>query len=147
MRALFKQIIRFSAVGIIAFAIDYLILVFLTEVLGVNYLISATVSFVVALVFNYVASMRYVFSRRNDSSRLREFVIFGVLAVIGLGLNDFVMWAGVSLSMDYRIVKFGASFIVMVYNFITRKYFFDSRKNPVATVGDSLGQSGSSLAT
>ena len=126
MRRLIGQAIKFGFVGVIAFGIDYGLLVLLTQIFGVNYLVSATVSFIVALVFNYVASMRFVFSRKAGVSRVREFVLFAVLAVIGLALNDLVMWAGVSIGIDYRIVKFGASAIVMVYNFITRKKLLDA---------------------
>ena len=50
--------------------------------------------------------MRYVFSHKEDMSRSREFVIFIVLSVIGLIINDVLMWAGTELvSIDYRIVK------------------------------------------
>ena len=45
-------------VGVIAFVIDYGSLALLTEVFGVNYLVSATIPFTVSVVFNYLASMR-----------------------------------------------------------------------------------------
>lgn len=40
-------------------------MVALTELVGVNYLISATISFTVSVVFNYLASMRYVFTHKQ----------------------------------------------------------------------------------
>ena len=71
--------------------------------------------------------MRYVFSHKEDMSRSREFVIFIVLSVIGLIINDVLMWAGTELvSIDYRIVKIFATAVVMVWNFITRKIFLDA---------------------
>lgn len=73
-----------------------------------NYLISATISFTVSVVFNYLASMRYVFTHKQGLSRRREFVIFVVLSVIGLGVNDLLMWLGSSvLGVSYLIVKIG----------------------------------------
>ena len=87
MKKLIAQIMKFGVVGVIAFAIDYGLLALLTEVFGVNYLVSATVSFTVSVVFNYVASMRYVFRHKEGMSRRREFVIFVVLSVIGLAIN------------------------------------------------------------
>ena len=62
-----------------------------------NYLVSATISFTVSVVFNYLASMRYVFTHKEDMSRRREFVIFIILSVIGLLINNVCMWAGVEL--------------------------------------------------
>ena len=49
---------KFGIVGVIAFLIDYGLMVALTEFFGVPYLISNTISFTVSVVFNYVASMR-----------------------------------------------------------------------------------------
>ncbi|MCI8425278.1 MAG: GtrA family protein [Adlercreutzia sp.] len=126
MGKLVQQFMKFGVVGIIAFAIDYGLMVLLTEAFGINYLISATVSFIVSVVFNYLASMRYVFTHKEGLSRRREFVIFVVLSTVGLGLNDALMWLGTSLlGISYLIVKIGATAIVMVYNFVTRKVFLD----------------------
>lgn len=126
MGRLVQQFMKFGAVGIIAFVIDYGLMVLLTELAGIDYLISATISFTVSVVFNYLASMRYVFTHKEGLSRRREFTIFVVLSVIGLGLNDLLMWVGTGLwGISYLIVKIGATAIVMVYNFVTRKIFLD----------------------
>ncbi len=127
MKNLIAQIMKFGIVGVLAFVIDYGVMVFLTEVFGLNPVVSATISFIVSVIFNYIASMRYVFSHKEDMSRSREFVIFIVLSVIGLIINDVLMWAGTELvSIDYRIVKIFATAVVMVWNFITRKIFLDA---------------------
>ena len=120
MEKLIAQFMKFGVVGVIAFVIDYGLMVALTELAGVNYLISATISFTVSVVFNYV------FTHKQGLSRRREFVIFVVLSVIGLGVNDLLMWLGSSvLGVSYLIVKIVATAIVMVYNFVTRKIFLD----------------------
>lgn len=126
MEKLVRQFMKFGVVGLIAFVIDYGLMVALTELAGINYLVSATISFTVSVVFNYVASMRYVFTHKEGLSRRREFIIFVVLSVIGLGLNDLLMWIGTTLwDISYLIVKIGATALVTVYNFITRKIFLD----------------------
>lgn len=122
---------KFGVVGVVAFGIDYGLLAFLTEVAGVNYLVSATISFTVSVVFNYAASMRYVFRHREGMSRRREFVTFVVLSVIGLVLNNACMWAGVELlGVHYLVVKIAATALVMVWNFVTRKIFLDAGDEP-----------------
>lgn len=131
MKKLIAQIMKFGVVGIIAFVIDYGLLALLTEAFGVNYLISATISFTVSVVFNYVASMRYVFKHKEGMSRHREFIIFVVLSVIGLAINNFCMWSGVEfLGVHYLIVKIFATAVVMVWNFVTRKMFLDASEAP-----------------
>ena len=123
---LFFQFAKFGVVGAIAFVIDYGLLSLLTEVFGVNYLVSATISFTVSVVFNYLASMRYVFTHKEGMSRRREFIIFVLLSVAGLLINNLCMWSGVEiLGVHYLIVKIAATAIVMVWNFITRKLFLD----------------------
>ena len=130
MRKLIEQIMKFGVVGAIAFVIDFGVMVFLTEVFGIDPVISATVSFIISVVFNYAASMRYVFSHREGMSRTREFVIFVVLSAIGLGINDLLIWAGTDLaSFDYRLVKIFATAVVMVWNFVTRKIFLEGEES------------------
>ena len=103
---LIAQFMKFGVVGVIAFIIDFGVMVFLTEVFAVPYLISTTIAFTVSVIFNYVASMRYVFVRKDDMSRRREFIIFVLLSVIGLVLNDVFMWLLVDFFfIDYRISK------------------------------------------
>ena len=54
-----------------------------------------------------------------------------VLSVIGLGVNDLLMWLGSSvLGVSYLIVKIVATAIVMVYNFVTRKIFLTATPAP-----------------
>lgn len=126
MKKLFAQIMKFGVVGVVAFIIDYGLLALLTEVFGINYLVSATISFTASVIFNYLASMRYVFTHKEGMSRRREFVIFVALSAAGLVINNLCMWAGVELlGVHYLITKIGATFIVMMWNFVTRKIFLD----------------------
>ena len=128
MKKLLAQFMKFGIVGVMAFVIDYGFMIFLTEVFGVPYLISTTVSFIVSVIFNYFASMRFVFKRKDDMSRKREFIIFVVLSVIGLVIDDVFMWLMVDfLYIDYRISKIVVTFIVAVWNFVTRKIFLEAK--------------------
>lgn len=127
MKKLIAQFMKFGIVGVIAFVIDYGVMIFLTEVFGVPYLISTTISFVVSVIFNYFASMRFVFKRKDDMSRRRESIIFIVLSVCGLGINDLLMWLMVdSLYIDYRLSKIVVTVVVAVWNFVTRKIFLEA---------------------
>ncbi|MGI6104574.1 MAG: GtrA family protein [Raoultibacter sp.] len=130
MKKLIAQFMKFGVVGVIAFIIDYGFLIFFVEVCHIDYLVSATISFTLSVIFNYVASMRYVFSHKEGMSKRREFIIFVILSVLGLGLNNVLLWAGVELlAVDYRITKIFATAVVMMWNFITRKIFLDGGEN------------------
>ena len=125
MKKLIAQLMKFGVVGVIAFIIDYGLMVLLTEVFGIDYLVSATVSFTVSVIFNYIASMRYVFRHREG--------MFVTLSVLGLLINDLIMWVGTGLwGISYLITKIVATVIVMVWNFVTRKRFLDADDEPIA---------------
>ena len=121
-----KQFGKFAAVGITSLAVDYILLLILVELLHVDFLIATSASFLASVVVNYFLSMRYVFSRRDDLSRKREFTIFAVLSAIGLGLNDLFMFVGVAvLSIGYQVMKLISTFMVTWYNFFSRRRFLD----------------------
>ncbi len=129
MKKLLEQIIRFGAIGFICFFIDYGVLVFLTEVAGVDYLLSSGISFSVSVIVNYILNMKYVFQPVEGRHKLVEFIIYLILSVIGLGVNQLIMWFGVDkLGFSYLFVKIGATAIVMVYNFISRKIFLENHE-------------------
>lgn len=122
-----RQIIRFAAVGGSAFFIDYGIMVLLTEVFGVNYLISSGISFSVSVIYNYLLSVHWVFDVSKERSKGQDFLVFIILSIIGLGINQLIMWLFVDkLGIFYMITKIGATGVVMIYNFITRKLFLEN---------------------
>ncbi len=128
MKKLISQIMKFGVVGVIAFLIDYGVLFVLTEFVHIHYLLSAMIAFTVSVIFNYIASMRFVFSGRQDLSKRKEFLIFIVLSVIGLGINELFMWILVErVHLFYMISKIFVTAIVMVWNFVTRKIFLEEK--------------------
>ena len=123
---LFVQIFKFGFVGGLAFLIDYGVLIFCKEVLHLDVLIAAALGFCISVVFNYIASVRWVFDVNKDKSKTQNFVLFIVFSVIGLLLTELIMHIGVNvLDFNYMIIKIVATAIVMVFNFITRKMFLE----------------------
>lgn len=124
-KKLVDQILKFGVVGGLAFLIDYGLLYFLTEYLHIYYLISSVISFTVSLIFNYILSIKWVFDVTKKQT-YKEVIIFVVLSVIGLGINQLVMYVGSDLlHIHYMFTKLVATAIVMVWNFVTRKIFIE----------------------
>lgn len=124
MKKLINQILKFGVVGGIAFVIDYGILFLLAKVIRLNELISAAISFIISLTFNYFLSTKWVFEAKKQTPK--EVIIFVLLSVVGLGINELLIYLGTKkLRIDVMIVKLFATAIVMVYNFITRKLIIE----------------------
>lgn len=132
MKKLIEQIMKFGIVGVLCFAIDYGLMIFLTEVFGISYLISSGISFSVSVIVNYKLSLKFVFKTDENRNKIIEFIIFVVLSVIGLGINQVLMWICVDkLHIFYMISKIGVTAVVMVYNFITRKLIIEKNMENV----------------
>lgn len=122
-----QQFYKFAVVGILSFAVDWALLIALTEHFHVDYLVSTSISFIVSVALNYALSLKFVFPHRDDMSRKREFTIFAILSAIGLGLTDVLMFVGVTvLNIAYQLTKVLATFCVTWYNFFTRKKFLSA---------------------
>ncbi|KFF31609.1 GtrA family protein [Bifidobacterium bombi] len=148
MKKLFEQIVKFGLVGVVAFVIDVGVMNLLL-LAHVNNLLASTASFLISLVFNYWASMKYVFIHRSDMARWMEALIFLVSSVIGLGINELIIWmstlgmAADAASMQHgayalrtNVGKLVATVVVAIWNFIIRKWLLDATN--IRTVGAQM---------
>lgn len=130
MLKLINQLIKFGLVGIICFFIDYFLMIVLTELGNVNYLFSSGISFSISVIVNYILSMRFVFKSKEKVNKAWEFFVFVFLSIVGLGLNEVMMWFIVEkMGIFYMLSKIVVTIIVMIYNFITRKIFLEEKRS------------------
>ena len=123
------QLFRYGFVGGAAFGVDYATLFVLTNNVGVQYLWSAAIAFVLGLVANYLLSISWVFRNRGDLSRWQEFLFFAVIGVVGLGFNELIMYACTGLMhIHYMVSKLVSTAIVFFWNFFARKYLLFTKK-------------------
>lgn len=123
---LFIQIFKFTIVGGIATVIDFLGIYIFKELFHIPVLISNTLSFIIATVYNYIASVRWVFNVDENKDKKKTFITFIIFSVIGLILNDLIMWFTIDMfKIYYMIGKLIATCFVMIFNFITRKIFLE----------------------
>lgn len=149
MKKLIDQILKFGVVGIISFIVDFVITMAVSTLLRTSVgmttsqaaLVGAFFGFVISVIVNYILSMKYVFERREDLDRKKEFTIFVVLSIIGLGINELIIlfcidlvyanWACLHNLIGATLATAGAKIVatavVMVYNFVTRKIFLENK--------------------
>ena len=125
---LILQYCKFAVVGIISLMVDYVFMVFLTEnsAFGLDYFQACAFSYTLSVFVNYYLSMRFVFHGKEDMGRVKEASIFFVLSLVGLLLNQMVMWIAVEMFAIYYVAaKLLSTLLVTNYNFISRKKFFE----------------------
>lgn len=149
MKKLIEQILKFGLVGIISFFIDFIITMITSNILirifNINIsksaLIGAFLGFTISVIVNYILSMRYVFQRKDNIDRKKEFIIFVILSTFGLLINELIIYFCIDIIynnvlwlqslINETIIIAGAKIIatavVMVYNFITRKIFLEKK--------------------
>ena len=116
------RIVRYAFVGFIAFFFDFGLLVLLTEALHLHYLVSAAISFLLGFLINYLLSMKFVF--QDLTSRPFCFPLYFLIALIGLVLNELIMWFFTDIMLQYYIhSKLIAVFTVFFWNYLARRYF------------------------
>ena len=117
------QLFRYTFVGGIAFIVDFACLYILTEFAGIHYLFSAAIAFILGLIVNYILSILWVFKSRTVNKKIIEIIIFAVIGIIGLGLNEVMIWFFTDkISIYYLYSKLISTAIVYFWNFLARKY-------------------------
>jgi len=112
---------RYFVVGGLAFLVDYSFLYIFTESFHFYYLLSAALSFLMGLFVNYFFSCLWVFQTSSEHCSIR-FLFFALIGIIGLGLNEFIIWFCTNkLALYYMFSKIIAAVIVFFWNFLARR--------------------------
>lgn len=118
-----RQFVKFGLVGLSSAVIDWGIYLALTRIFGVFYLMAKILSFSVALFNSYTWNRRWTF-RSQDSAKLRQFIKFLTISIVGVVLNSLIMYLAVEhLKVSDIYGLFLASAIVMIWNFLANKFY------------------------
>jgi len=130
-KLLFYEFFRYVLVGGIAFIIDFGVLYlsktfFFSNMGHTGILLAAALGFTSGLVFNYIFSLLFVFKQIDENvkrRKIRSFVLFVIIGIIGLIITELCMYAGLNLFGQkwYLIVKIFTAGIVFLWNYTGRK--------------------------
>ena len=149
----FIQFFRYCFVGGFAFVVDFGVLTFLVELFAMPHVVAATISFIAGLATNYILSTFWIFKKSNVNNRLAEFTVFAIIGVVGLLINDAIIWLfqdflGTNLILGgyqgtengeikyyifgtvqyYMVGKIAATAVSFVWNFVARKLILFNKK-------------------
>ncbi|KOX93893.1 GtrA family protein [Haloarcula rubripromontorii] len=116
-----QQLVRFFLVGVVAAAVQTVLLWSFVDVGGLNYILGAALAIELTILFQYVLNNAWTF-HRSQHSTLKEYMlgmgktnlVRGTAIPLQLGLlYAFVTWGGVT----YLIANGGAIVITGVYRY------------------------------
>jgi putative flippase GtrA len=103
------------------------VLYILTEYVHLYYLVSATISFLVGIAITYICSKMYIFTKTSIKNKTAEFIIFLIIGIIGLILNNVFLYVFTEyFGLYYMFSKCFVIIITYLWNYFARKKFIFS---------------------
>jgi len=114
---LFIKLIKFIVVGFSGMLIDFGVTWLLKEKAKINQYIANSAGFMLAASSNYIWNRIWTFSSQSEQIT-REYFSFIIISVIGLGINNFVIYLlTTKIKMNFYLAKLIAIVVVTVWNF------------------------------
>jgi len=123
-RPLVLQFLKYVVVGGLAALINFGLLLLFTEVFGIYYLISTTLSNFLALLFNFFVANIFVFNGSVIKNKFIEMVCVFAIGLFGVALNSLLMFIFTDgFKIEYYFSQIICTGLVLIWNFAGRKLF------------------------
>ena len=114
---IFRQFVRFGIVGASGMVVDFTVTWLCKEKLRWNKYVSNSLGFILAATNNYIWNRLWTFESRSEAVG-REYLSFLIISVIGLGLNNLVIYLlHDRLKLNFYLSKLIAIGCVTLWNF------------------------------
>lgn len=123
MKQTAHELLRYLAASAIALAVDVLSFSALLRLVGLPWMLAATLAFITGVLVAYHLSIRFVFRERLLAHAPRhEFAAFATIGIVGLGVTQVVLWLGIEHYHAHpEMTKLVAAGITFLCNFAMRK--------------------------
>jgi putative flippase GtrA len=119
---------RYLVASAVALAVDAGLYIALIRLANVHYLAAAPAGYALGILIIYLLSTRWVFRNRRLASARSEFLIFTLIGVAGLLLNQLVIYVCVErFATSFELAKLASAAIVFGVNFGGRKLILFTR--------------------
>ena len=119
-RGTIGQFLMFAGVGAIGTVGHYTVLIVLVQFWAMDPVFATSFGFVTGAIINYV--LNYHFTFRSDKRHAEALTKFLIVAVIGAGINGYIMYIGVeNTRINYLLIQIFATAVVLVWNFLVNK--------------------------
>ncbi|MBI4648441.1 MAG: GtrA family protein [Bacteroidia bacterium] len=117
-KLLFYKFIKFCVVGATGMIVDFGITYLLKEKAKLNKFLANSAGFTAAASSNYFLNRIWTFHSTNPKIGI-EYTSFLLVSVVGLGINNFVLWILTNkLKWNFYFSKLIAIIVTTIWNFI-----------------------------
>jgi len=128
LRSLAGEGTRYLLASAVAFGVDFAAYVALIRLAGWHYLLAAPAGFAFGLLAIYVLSIRWVFRVRRLRDTRLEFAMFAAIGLLGMAVNEAVIYAAVEhAGLSFELAKVASAAVVFSINFTLRKLLLFTR--------------------
>ena len=132
------EVIRFAITGGVCFLIELAALILLRDTAGLDTLVATPIAFLISVIVNYLMCIRWVFDGAGEQGNAQR-AGFLITSVIGLALNELLMWLfrlifgedtvvvqvfSFAVTM-YMVNKTMATVLVMIWNYFTKRWILN----------------------
>jgi len=115
-------VMRYLSSGGIGAVINLSILYFLTDVVGIYYILSSIIAFLISLVVSYTLQRKWTFKHKNISYTHEKFIIFTIIAIINLGANTILLYTFTDIvGIHYIISQIFSMGIIAIWSYFLYK--------------------------
>ena len=128
----YRELILYGIFGFGATAINIAAFWALNSLLGMHYIPSNVIAWIVAFAFAFVTNKLLVFGSKSWKSRdaIREMIGFLVARLATLVLDMFLMWVFIDkFSWNTVVSKIIVNVIVIVTNYVASKFWIFNKEN------------------
>ncbi|MEK7086979.1 MAG: GtrA family protein [Patescibacteria group bacterium] len=125
-----QKILRYLFSGGTAFGVDFFFLYIFTEWIGLHYLISVVIAFLVAVVVSFILQKFWTFKNNSKTDLRRQATIYITVAIINTGLNTLLVYLFVEyIGLHYLFGQFFSSGLIAFESFFVYQIFIFHDRN------------------
>ena len=121
-----KELVLYVVFGALTTVVSFGFYYVCNTVLGIHYLASNIVSWILAVLFAYITNKLFVFESKGLSRKelLREFFAFIAARLVSLGMEELGLWLMIGvLRWNENIAKLIMQVVVVIANYVFSKLF------------------------
>ncbi len=114
-----RHFVMYSAIGVTGVVLDYLVFLFLYNVLGINPIVATMLSVLLGITSNFIFNTLFNFKKTNKL-HLR-YLSFLAVGLSGLLISTYILAFGEVFAFDANIVKLTSLPIIVLYQYFLNK--------------------------